>query len=315
LAGGARPEPRLFNCPDGSAGVLLERTGEFFRLTEVVPPGYTGDAPKDGSFDSNGVRIHYREQGAGEPIVLVHPLDTSASFWSANGILQDLARDHRVIALDCRGHGQSDKPHDPAQYGPEMALDIARLLDHLGLKQAHVVGYSMGAELAAILLVRQPERFLTVTLAAGAGRFEWVSTDAQHADEEALEYENVGVSPKLFLEESPLNTPDPEIDDLKRQQIDRLADKTRDRAALAAFSRARKDRLITPAQAAAVTVPTLGIAGSLDPSLEWLQKLQKTRPPMKLVVIDGATHSGARAAASQPLFLAAVRDFIVSAGK
>jgi hypothetical protein len=61
-----------------------------------------------------------------------------------------------------------------------------------------------------------------------------------------------------------------------------------------------------------VTVPTLGIAGSLDPALEWLQKLQKMRP-VKLVVIDGATHSGAKAAIGQPQFLAAVREFITSA--
>jgi pimeloyl-ACP methyl ester carboxylesterase len=259
------------------------------------------------------VRIHYLEQGTGEPIVLVHALDSNARAWIANGVMTDLARDHRVIALDCRGHGQSDKPHDPKQYGPEMALDLARLLDHLSLKQAHVVGYSMGAELVAILLVRQPERFLTVTLGAGAGRFEWVSTDAQHAEEEALEYENLGVSPKLFLEESPLNTPDPEIEDLRKQQAATLADKARDRAALAAFSRARKDRLITSAQAAAVTLPTLGIAGSLDPALSSLQTLQKMRPAVKLVVIEGATHSGAKAAIGQPQFLAAVRDFITSA--
>jgi len=316
LAGGERPDPRFFTYPDGTAGVLLERTGAFYRLTEIGATGGGGVAPaalQEGFFDSNGVRIHYLEQGTGEPVVLVHPLDSNARAWIANGVMPDLARDHRVIALDCRGHGQSDKPHDPKQYGPEMALDLARLLDHLSLKQAHVVGYSMGAELAAILLVRQPERFLTVTLGAGAGRFEWVSTDAQHAEEEALEYENLGVSPKLFLEESPPTTPDPEVEDLRKQQAATLADKTRDRAALAAFSRARKDRLITSGQTAAVTVPTLGIAGSLDPALEWLQKLQKMRAAVKLVVIDGATHSGAKAAIGQPQFLAAVREFITSA--
>jgi pimeloyl-ACP methyl ester carboxylesterase len=136
---------------------LLERTGAFYRLTEIGAKG--GDAPaplQEGFFDSNGVRIFLSKARASPLSWCTHSTATRA--WIANGVMPDLARDHRVIALDCRGHGQSDKPHDPTD-GPEMALDLARLLDHLSLKQAHVVGYSMGAELAAILLVRQPERF------------------------------------------------------------------------------------------------------------------------------------------------------------
>ena len=51
---------------------------------------------------------------------------------------------YRVIALDCRGHGQSGKPQDPGQYGLEMVRDVVRLLDHLNVERAHVVGYAMG---------------------------------------------------------------------------------------------------------------------------------------------------------------------------
>ena len=64
----------------------------------------------------------------------------------------------RVIGLDNRGHGGSDKPHDPNAYGPHMVEDVANLLDHLGLDQVDYVGYSMGSQIGLRLLVAHPER-------------------------------------------------------------------------------------------------------------------------------------------------------------
>ena len=67
-----------------------------------------------------------------------------------------------MIALDCRGHGKSDKPHDPAKYGPEMAADVVRLLDHLKIEKAHLIGYSSGAFIAGKVAATHPERVLSV---------------------------------------------------------------------------------------------------------------------------------------------------------
>ena len=67
-----------------------------------------------------------------------------------------------MIALDCRGHGKSDKPHDPEKYGPEMAADVVRLLDHLKLEKAHLIGYSSGAFIAGKVAATHPERVLSV---------------------------------------------------------------------------------------------------------------------------------------------------------
>jgi len=72
--------------------------------------------------------------------------------WITSGLLHKLARTHCVIAFDVRGHGKSGKPHDSAAYGPEMAWDVVRLLDHLAIAKAHVIGYSMGAHIVARLL-------------------------------------------------------------------------------------------------------------------------------------------------------------------
>jgi pimeloyl-ACP methyl ester carboxylesterase len=81
---------------------------------------------------------------------------------------------YRVVAMDCRGHGASGKPLDPAQYGFEMVRDVVRLLDHLKIDRAHIVGYSMGGAIASQMLVKYPQRALTVTM-LGAG---WEGEDS-----------------------------------------------------------------------------------------------------------------------------------------
>src|SRR5688572_14342508 len=82
-------------------------------------------------FDSAGVRLRYFDGGAGEPVVLLHGFTRTAACWTLSGVAGDLGRDHRVVALDCRGHGGSGKRTDPAAYGMAMAEDVVRLLDRL----------------------------------------------------------------------------------------------------------------------------------------------------------------------------------------
>src|SRR5262245_57066753 len=84
---------------------------------------------QDKYFDSNGVRLHYVDGGAGEPVLLLHGYSNSVKLWEETGVSRGLRQDHRVIALDARGHAKSDKPRDPAAYGAEMGRDALRLLD------------------------------------------------------------------------------------------------------------------------------------------------------------------------------------------
>ncbi len=112
-------------------------------------------------FDSDGVEIAYIDEGDGEPVILVHGFASNVTFnWIDPGWVKHLTRaGYRVIALDNRGHGESEKLHDMADYGaPIMADDVRRLMDHLGLAVADIMGYSMGARIAAFLGVRDPER-------------------------------------------------------------------------------------------------------------------------------------------------------------
>ena len=121
---------------------------------------------------SDGVRIHWMEAGEGTPVVLLHGYTSCCDAgWFSNGIAKELARDHRVIGIDARGHGRSEKPHDPAKYpGDRMPADVIEVLDHLGIKQAHFHGYSMGGGIVAHLLARHPGRFITASFGASGVR-------------------------------------------------------------------------------------------------------------------------------------------------
>ena len=144
---------------------------------------------QDKFFTSNGVRIRYVDQGAGEPVVLVHGYTNFIeNNWIATGVLPNLAKDHRVIAFDLRGHGKSDKPHDPKAYA-ELGQDVVRLLDHLNIVRAHIVGYSLGGIITAKLLTTNPDRFITATLIAAAGRRSWTAKDERDAEATAADLE------------------------------------------------------------------------------------------------------------------------------
>jgi pimeloyl-ACP methyl ester carboxylesterase len=117
------------------------------------------------TFEAHGVKIHYLTEGQGEPVVLIHGLHASAELnWNLPGIVGELAKDHRVIALDLPGHGRSEKPDDEAAYGLQLAEDIVLLLDHLKIQRAHIVGYSLGGMVALKFIARHPERVLSGTL-------------------------------------------------------------------------------------------------------------------------------------------------------
>ena len=271
-------------------------------------------APEDRFFDANGVRIRYVEHGSGEPVVLLHGLGNSLQSWLDSGVFEKLAVDHRVIAFDSRGHGKSGKPHDVKAYGREQSLDVVRLLDHLAIRRAHIVGYSMGAGITSQLLTMHPDRFVTATLGAAAGRFAWTPEDDKLAEQEAAEREKECVSRTLLYRLAPTNGPKPTEEEIQKRSKACFADPTQDRLAIAALTRARRETVIEPARAAAVTVPTLGIVGDLDTNLAGLQQLKKLRPSLQLVVIEGAIHNSGdpRGAMRSPQFISALRAFVAS---
>src|SRR5262245_59092886 len=113
------------------------------------------------TFSSDGVEIAYSDEGEGDPILLIHGFASNiqANWRDTRWIKFLVDNGFRVIAIDNRGHGASQKLYDPAAYaGPAMAEDARRLLDHLGIKRADVMGYSMGARITAFLALAHPDR-------------------------------------------------------------------------------------------------------------------------------------------------------------
>ena len=124
--------------------------------------------PQDGYFKtSDGIQIHYMTLGdAGSHVVLIHGYTGSArGNWFNNGVAQALAKNHRVVAIDCRNHGLSDKPQPR---GRGIARDVVELMDHLKIQKAHLHGYSMGGGITAALMAQIPERILTASF-GGSG--------------------------------------------------------------------------------------------------------------------------------------------------
>jgi pimeloyl-ACP methyl ester carboxylesterase len=138
------------------------------------------------SFSSNGIRLAYESFGEGPPILLIHGFASNIMVnWVQTGWVDTLTgAGYRAIAIDNRGHGNSQKLYDPQlYYAHEMADDAARLLDHLGIEKVVAMGYSMGARISAFLCVRHPQRVaaavmggMGINLATGLDETEEIIT-------------------------------------------------------------------------------------------------------------------------------------------
>lgn len=243
-------------------------------------------AGEDKFFNSNGVRIRYTAQGSGEPVILIHGFSVNQEHeWVETGVLPKLAQNYHVIAIDVRGHGKSDKPHDPSAYGVEMGMDVIRLMDSLKIPRAHIMGYSMGSMITAKLLSEHPERFLTATLGGGAG-FRTITP----------EIGGFFAAVQAQLERGEMTPAWTSLHD--------------DRLALLAVVKSIPALKWDEAKMRRVQAPVLAVAGSEDEFLPGAKDLKTVLPSAKLVVIAGATHGGATGALYRPEFIAAIRDFL-----
>ncbi len=262
-----------------------------------------GRGAENGFFDSNGVKIHYTVEGQGEPVVLIHGFAVNDQLqWALPGITKALAKDYRVIMYDNRGHGRSGKPHEAKQYGQEMVEDVVRLLDHLKIQRAHVVGYSMGGFITLKLLTLHPERLLTATL-GGAGQPQ--PQDQRFLVELADALEQ-GKGFRLLLDRlTPKGQPKPTEDQMKA--INQIIGSINDLKALAATLRGFKDFAVAEDKLKTNPVPALALIGGMDPLKDGVDVLKDRMANLKIVVIDGADHMNAFARAE---FVKSLREFL-----
>jgi pimeloyl-ACP methyl ester carboxylesterase len=269
-------------------------------------------APPDQFFDSNGVRLRYVEQGQGPAIVLMHGYTGTADrHFLANGVFANLAKDHRAIAIDLRGHGKSAKPHVPSAYGDEMARDVVRLLDHLKIQRAHVLGYSLGGFIASRLATLHPERLISVVYAAS---LPFQTTDTfmdKFAEDSIKELESDTPFKSLAIALQPPGSKPPPDDEIRKAVAPLVA--ANDVKALAALWRGFKTLAVSPQQLTAVKVPSIVITGSADGNAVGVPGLNKTQPQIRTVVVEGAQHGGPEGVMRRPEFMATLREFLAKA--
>jgi pimeloyl-ACP methyl ester carboxylesterase len=227
------------------------------------------------SFKHGDVEIAYREEGEGEPIVLVHGFASNKEInWVNPSWMTTLVRaGRRAIALDNRGHGQSSKLHDPAAYHSGlMAEDVRALLDHLGLERADVMGYSMGARITAFLALKHPARVraaifggLGIRLVEGVGLPQSIA--------EALE------APSLR-----------DVSDPMGQMFRSFAEQTKsDLRALAACIRGSR-QVLSAADVARITAPVLVAVGTVDQVAGSPEELAALIPGARALPIPDRDH-------------------------
>ncbi len=238
----------------------------------------------------SGVQLHYTDEGRGEPVILVHGFAVDSELnWRALGISGALAKHYRVITFDVRGHGKSDKPHDPAQYGLELVEDVVRIMDHLGLPKAHVAGYSLGGFITLKLMMLHPDRLLSAAPCAAG----WERREGEHMRmlSEAADRLEAGEGFKMILRElDPKDTPWAAVRILV---VDACLRYLNDTHAMAAAVRSLAALEVTETELRANRVPALTIVGSEDALKKGVDDMTGILANHEVVVIPNANHHSA----------------------
>ena len=229
------------------------------------------------SFKHDGLNLAFFDEGdpSGAPVLLIHGFASTANVnWVHPGWLKTLGdAGYRVIAIDNRGHGASDKPHNAEAYRPPiMAADAVALLDHLGIPEAHIMGYSMGARISAFLALGHPHRVRSLVFGGlGIGMTDGVGDWDPIAD--AL------LAPSLEV-----------VTHERGRMFRAFAEQTKsDRVALAACIHGSRD-LVARSDIAKVTAPTLIGVGTKDDIAGSPQALAALMPDAVALDIPNRDH-------------------------
>jgi pimeloyl-ACP methyl ester carboxylesterase len=229
------------------------------------------------------------DEGSGFPVVLIHGLAGDHTAWAAP--MQSWSRDHRVLAFDNRGAGQSTQVDEPIST-EDMARDTLALMDEVGIDRAHVVGRSMGGAIAQHMALMEPERVHTLVVLASFAKLdpvgvrvltnmrqvlEWRDDWGDHARHSVANF----VSPAFFNEKPEAIA---QIEDLIGGETRLPACYIRQNHAC--LEHDTLDRL------AEITCPTLILAGGSDPicSLTSTRWMQDGFPNAESVIFDGSSH-------------------------
>ncbi|MDH4556892.1 alpha/beta fold hydrolase [Pseudomonas sp. BN417] len=237
-------------------------------------------------FENDGCQLHYEDFGHGMPVVLVHGLGSSTRDWEYQ--IPALAAHYRVVALDVRGHGRSDKPRERYSIAA-FADDVVALIEHLGLIDVHLVGISMGGMIGFQLGVDRPDLLRSLTIVNSGPEVipraprEFLEIAKRWSLSRLLSLETIakGLGRLLF--------PLPEQADLRRKIEERWPQNDK-RAYLASL-----DAIIgwgVRERVARITCPTLVITADHDYTPVALKRVYVNEmPDARLVIIENSRHA------------------------
>ena len=237
------------------------------RWTEIPDPPAMPEPVESGTAPVNGIDMHYAVYGSGEPVLLIHGGLGHADLWAHQ--VADLAKDHKVIVADSRGHGRSTRDEQPYGYDL-MASDYLGLLDHLKIDKTALVGWSDGGIIGLNIAMKHPER-LTKLFAHAAnsnvqGLTPTVDIDpvfGKYIEKMGGEYQRLSKTPGEY--------------DAFVAQIGKMWE---------------SEPAWTDEELAAIKVPTAIVLGEHDEAItrEHTEYLAKTIPGAKLVILPETSH-------------------------
>jgi 3-oxoadipate enol-lactonase len=232
------------------------------------------------------LRLWSRQEGSGLPVVLLHGLADTHDLWRHQ--LSDLAASYRVIAVDLRGHGRSPFPGGEFTLS-DLAEDVLRTLDSLGVERAAVVGLSMGGGVAQTLAIEHPQRVVGLGLVSTSSEFpdetrERFVARAAVAERDGMAAVVEATVPRWFTPR--FSTLHPEEVERTRRGVLAI-----DPAAFAAASRANAVRHLTP-RLDEIRCPVLFVGGSQDPArpARALEVYRRTIRDLRAELLDGTSH-------------------------
>ena len=250
-------------------------------ITLIASSAFSQSPPENQYFDSDGVRIRYIELGSGEPVIAIHGFTRNSDTWLER--ISGLAENHRLILFDQRGHGLSDKPHSVSDYGRELGHDVIRLMNHLNIPKAHILGYSIGVAPIGMAITENETRCVSAVFGGGAPRWDW-------GEERDLLNQ--------YRYERMLRSP--------RQQQAESGMEGQDQIALANLRLGEKELVVSKESLSKLGIPIFAIVGSEDPALEAVNKFKNILPAIELRVIEGESHISAP---ENPEFVDSIQDF------
>ncbi len=226
--------------------------------------------------DNEGARIHYEVEGKGPPLILLHGLLEDLGWWRESGWVDALRNDYLLVLIDARGHGASDKPHDPDAYALELLVgDVVAVLDDLKIRKAHFLGFSMGGWVGFGFGELAQELFHSLIIGAMSPY-----SDRDHS-EAFLEFLQKGRDhvKESFEEALPWLPPE-----LKARSV------ANDFEALIAF--ASKDYKVTPLEdvLSNMTLPCLLFVGESDPFYPEMKRCAPNMPNATLASFPNLGH-------------------------